>query len=305
MQFKIFCPVWGVKHLDLLDKALLKSLSWPLNRAEIEDAEWMVVTNNEQSFLKAQKSIKCVFPLSKQYSFIYPELIDPTIRVEETLLKALIAAMRRCLKAHTPMLMATPDYIFGDGTIKAFKLLSQRDECVSMAHMRVLPDILNKISDNAPTNADLLKMGMDHAHETWKGSEISLHNGFTVFGAIQWQRLSDKITLVRHWIPAPFYVNFTQDDLDFFENFKEGYYNNHLYLKTFALWDHLWAAKVIEQGRLRLIGSSDAAMMIEVTDGDKNLPRPNPIHQTNKDGYILNQPHNHIQRQFISTIRTS
>lgn len=300
---KIFCPVWGEKHLDLLSKALLKSLSWPSNKFEVDDAEWHIVTAEEKEFQEAKKRITRVFPRARFNSGIFPELKAKEEPIEATLLIALEHAIEDCLAWHQPMLMATPDYIFGDGTIECFRTLGIDDACVSMAHMRTLPAILESIPDSPPTNPKLLRLAMKNSHCTWTGSERELHDGCTVFGGIQWMKQSDEITLVRHWLPAPFYVNFTQDDLDFFKNFKAGHYNGHLYLRTFALWDHLWASRLIDQGRLRIIGSSDAAMMVEVTDEKANHPRPNYPHQTNRQGYILNQPHNHIQKQFVTIFR--
>ena len=55
-MIRIFLPCWGETHINLLKKALAKSLLWTGN--EICGAEWIVITNeNDNKIVSAIKEI--------------------------------------------------------------------------------------------------------------------------------------------------------------------------------------------------------------------------------------------------------
>ena len=290
---KIFTPCWGEKHKNLLKKALGKSLSWPKNKKAVEGATWYVTTDSESSFQELEPIYHGING-GKVVKFIRPEVTKPGNRV---LLETILLTMEACLKDNEPLLMATPDFIYGDGTIDAFKKMAGTKDTVSIAHMRVHPSILDEI-EGPIKNCWLMQHGFENAHVSWKTSEVTADPGSTFIGGISWTALALNHALVRHFLPTPLFVNFIPTDTVYFKA-----RHAHPLEQTFAVWDHIWPTKLIQEKRLRFIGSSDAALMLEVTEPHANVPPLNPPGKTQRDGFVHQQVHNNIQGQFVSSFR--
>lgn len=289
-RLKIFTPCWGEKHISLLKNCLGKSLSWPKNNAAIQGAEWFfvaedpkeadLITNAVKPFFKGQISVCVVKDLSKY-------------DVGISLMGPLKFAMENCIKENAQFLMATPDFIYGEGTIDAFKAIAEEPgSCVSIAHMRVLPSILHpdEYLDKLPFSNDyLVSLGFKHAHVTFSEANQRRYRG-----GVHVTDISPNIKAVQHYLPSPFFCNFIEKDLTSFEQIHEGK------VPGFGIWDHVWPTKLIEDGRLRYIGSSDAAMMLEVTDADKNVA---PLDEPHETGFFKKNLHNKIQKQFLYIYR--
>lgn len=288
---KIFCPVWGEKHLNLLDKALGASLRWPKNNYAISEAEWIIVTKDNDSFQKAKEIVKSINLNCKLSPIIYSELADKNVDSGMVLIRAVRAVAETCIAENKPLLMATPDFIYAEGTIDTFKEIGkEKGSCVSIAHIRALPQIMNHLRP-APTNKALMSKAWELAHLSWTGSNSRNPEKRIYRGGVKWTGLSKTQRLVQHYMPSPFFVNFLPKDLTSFNTPHEGR------PPGFGIWDHVWPTELINDGRLRYIGASEAAMMVEVTDQDMNVP---PLDSPNEDGFFRNHFHNNIQKQFLS-----
>lgn len=293
---RIFLPCWGDTHIDLLKNCLGKSLNWPKNKAAVDDSEWIVTTDSDESL---EKISDILFDIDN--SPIIISLVDKTVKYNAptVLFNVLNRTIEECVKDEEPLLMATPDYIFADGTIDSLKAIGDAPgSCVGFAHMRVLPDVLEKLNHRPPSNAELMRLGLNHPHPAWEDSEETANPGRTYYGGISWKRVGEKEIAVSHRLPAPFYVNFLKEDLEFFAAT-----HGHAFDHTFNLWDHLWPSVLLKEGRFRYIGSSDLALMMEVTDKEANVPPINPYNVTNKDKSVHESFHNLMCKQFISTFR--
>lgn len=298
---KIFCPVWGKKHIDLLYNALGYSLKWPCNAEEVKGAEWIITTDSDKSLSLIREAVGMIDPTASVYGIIKPGLVYPAAPAGTILMEALKETIVKCLSDNVPMLMATPDFIYGDGSIRAFKAsATDRGSCVTIAHMRVLPEIITEIHRHENSwetemfNDDLVNAGFKYPHITWEASGRESSPGISYAGGIQWHWVRDRVAAVQHYLPSPFFVNFLKEDLDFFSSAKPSH---------FLLWDHAWPAKLLESGRLRYIGSSEAALMLEVTEANANVPPNNPPGITNNDSSVKNGFHNIIQKQFLYIMR--
>lgn len=271
---KIFTPCWGEKHIKLLETCLGASFRFPKNASSLAHSEWVFLCNGDEAH-RVERIAELIIPSSK-------------IRIIRggDMMTAMLDVMESCVRDKDPMLMATPDFIYGDGTIDAFNKIGVANTCVSIAHMRVHPSILPFIQRGFTfPNDELMQLGMDHQHISWTNCEEGHKESMSYTGGIRWVR-HDNMHLIRHYLPSPFYVNFTQSDLDFFKG------------KTFNFWDHLWPTSLILALRLRYIGSSDAAMMLEVTDVDANVPQI-----LEAPAFHASYMHNQIQSQFVSVFR--
>lgn len=297
---RIFLPCWGDKHITLLEHCLLKSLSWKSNREAIKGAEWLVTTNTKSEADKIKQTIYDVDGSAKIFAVASDEVKNPG----PFLLSVLKHAIDMCLNDKSPMLMATPDYIYGDGTIKALRELGkEKGSVIGLAHMRVTPKILKylyQITEFGISNEQLVTLGLQHAHQAWKLSDEGLKEGVSYFGGISWKDVSGdyKVIAVKHRLPAPFFANFEKSDLEFFNNTHSSPHDH-----TFALWDHLFQSHLLNENRFRYIGSSDLALMLEVTEDEANIPPLNPPDKTNADDYCNRWFHNDMCKQFITVFR--
>lgn len=309
----VFCPVWGEKNLDLLENCLGRSLLRPLNKKAIDKAHWIVITDTQESGDRATRFIRSHFDSSVEVRVEARLLLKgESNHYRFVLLESLRQISRECLASNTPMLMATCDFYFGEGTIAAFqKVGSDPGSCVSIPNMRVLPSFLKRVAGNALSNPELIEVALDHAHDSWKYSEKSMgREGMTFIGGISWERIDQRVTAVRHYLPSPFYVNFSDVDVEFFNDpaaTMMKYCGSSLTggPPHFGVWDHVWTSLIISYERLRYIGSSDAALLLEVTDADLNVPDPNPEGKTNRDRFRGSGLHTAVQSQFIYSLRNA
>ncbi len=299
IPIRILSPVWGEKHLELFENALCRSLKWPKNRDAVQNVDWVFITDSQAMLKRCAILARDVAPHAKVEGLISEDLGKPNINNGHVLLKGVLQVIEKCLLDKLPLLMATPDFIFGNGTIQAFKEAGlTAGTCVSIPNMRVLPRVLTELTNQAPSNAELVSIGLKHPHAAWTNSQRGVDPGMTFGGGVSWFDLDKNVIGVRHWLPSPFYVNFLKEDLDYFKSDKTEYPHH------FMLWDHAWPSKLIDGGRVRYIGSSDGALMIEVTEEQDNVPPWNPKDKTNNDEYFKTSLHNIVQKQFIYTLRS-
>lgn len=299
---KIFLPCWGDKHIKLFSQAAGRTLAWPKNKASVKGSEWCVLTNGEFNEKDLTRAITTIDEDAKITFNFCTDLMTSNADKGPLLLSALLKVVRKCLDDKEPLLMVTPDYVYGDGTIEAIKQVAGNLYSVSFAHMRVEKKILDELTDPM-TNIQVQSLGMKNPHATWTKSHVEADPGFTFWGGIMWRDITKNLYAVTHYLPAPFFVNFHESDLEFFKA-KHPFPHDKL---TFALWDHLFPTKLIQEGRLRYIGSSDLACMIEATETEDNWPDHNPVGIKNGDGYVkttrLPVFHNMIHQQFVSCFR--
>ncbi len=293
---RIFTPCWGRKHLNLLEKALGTSFLWPGNHQLVREANWTFLTHGFDKKKIIEIASKIIPENQIDFIPFHGSPYDLTAKREFVMLDALYIMMERCIKENRPMLIATPDFIFGDYSIRNMALIGDQDGvCVSMPHPRVLPCTLNEITERPMSNAELISLAFKHPHKSWTLCEAGLKESGTYIGGIYWKKMSEKLVSVQHRMPSPYYVNFKPQDIHFFKT------PTGRRLSAFGAWDHDWPELLINEGRQRLIGSSDIATLIEVTDADLNVP-PITIGKE-ADKFQHSELHYRINRQFISSFR--
>ncbi len=309
MQFNILTMVYGSHHVSLFREACLRSLNWPKNREVIKDHEWHVYTKREH-FVEIDEMFKDV-PIKLGLMEIGEAMMVagcgmvPTAKCDASiiLLNGLRNELKICLKSGKRLLFAPPDTIFGDGSVA--NLISAGigpGSVVFAAHPRVLPSIIDEIKYRAATsgglsNARLVTLALEHSHDSWKYAELGHAKNNSFVGGICWQRTADPgIIEVRHRLPTPYFMSFTADDWNFWWG-----------TVGFGALDHTWPGQcLIRQERMRYIGSSDAAFVVEITDHDKNVPQEIKVETTKGlavDSYFNWALHNSINRQFLTYFR--
>ncbi len=271
--------------------ALGRSFHWLKNYDVVENAKWHLVSNPADA--EEVKSAAIEILPSAQIDM----LVDPRLGHSNpgfAMAHAVMRAMQICIDDGSPMLMATPDFVYGDGTIRTMMDVADRPgTCAGVAHIRVLPTFLSTIEPGL-SNANLMDRAFRHAHSTWRDGQCGADPTMSYHSGISWKWIGCGLSAVQHHMPSPFLVNFTPSDLKVWENDgKPG----------FGFWDHDWPTHLLREQRLRWIGSSDAAFMAEVTDPLCNLAKLMPRNPLDPDGFFKDSYHCQIQRQFVTIFR--
>lgn len=291
-QLRIFTTVWGEKHLDWFKKYCLRSLSFEKNRLAIEDATWCVLTTGEDR-PKIEAMIQESGLKLRHLEFIIfgPDFFENPHASGAFINQGLLLEISKNISMNTQMLLAPPDTIFGDGSVTSMREMArQRDSVIFVAHMRVLPDI--EVKDNM-SNANLVSSAFKHSHATWTFAQDGLDQINSYVGGVSWKYLDQGLFAVTHRLPTPYLINWTPEDIVFFKNQLH-----------WGVIDHAWPhACLIETERMRLVGSSDAAFMVEVTPADANIPPLAAYHDSEPDHFWKNLSHNKVNRMFSVILR--
>lgn len=299
-NFHIYTAVYGSHYVELFRKACFRSMNWPLNKAAVSGSTWNIYTKPEH-FAEFEEMFKGsgfklqLFQMGESMrvagcGFVKTSQCDGGV----ILLNGLRDQIYQCQKENKRLLLAPPDTIFGDGTVaNLIALGSVAGACVAVSHPRVLPTIIDDIEYLAATrgamsNASLVTLAMKHAHDSWKFAEIGNEKNSSFIGGIAWKQLGPGLYSVQHRLPTAYFVDFNTTDWDFWWG-----------QVSFGSWDHRWPAEnLIRQERQRLVGSSDACFIVEVTEWDKNVP-PNHVDNQvrDEDAYWNAHYHNEINRQ--------
>lgn len=290
MRIRLFSIVWGDKHIDWFERACVASLSLPKNTAALHDhvAVWDIATREgDRSALS-----KIAHRLDLPFQF-YPAQTE--LDHGPALQDSLIQVMRRCLSDNTTLLLAPPDTIFGDGSIgHIINAAISKNVCIAVPHVRAVPRILQE-NNFARSNARLVSLAWKHLHRTWRECDAARTHTNTFGGGVSWRQIGDGLYAVTHYIPTVYLANFLETDLEWF-----------LACKKPDAWDHAWPSKIVAEGRQRVVGSSDAAFMVELTGEFNNIPNVQLADPNEPDkywGFISNAAHPVFNRNVLSIFR--
>lgn len=308
VKFNLFTVLWGKHHLKLFRDGCFRSLNWTQNKAAIADNIWHIYSFpehfDELTEIFDKSNITAHIMQIPTHMYVDGCKPQPTETCDGGLiiLNLLRMEMKFCLENRSRMLFAPPDTIFGDGSLPAIlKAGDQPGSCVFVAHPRVLPEILEDIkytgaTDGSIDNARLVGLANKHAHLSWQQSELG-HKENNSFGTgVLWQRVSDKLVQLQHKLPTAYLVDFIIEDWNFWWG-----------CSSFGQYDHTWPeACMVRQQRQRLIGSSDAAFIVEITTHNQNVskvPRPEGLEHAPADFYLAQKLHNAHNRQTLVYFR--
>lgn len=295
---RIFTPAWGEKHLNLLENALGKTLRWPRNYEAIKHARWNIMCHVSEREPVMEIATKILPREQIDLLEFGVEIHQLTASRGIIMNEALIRIVALCIQEKAQMLMSTPDFLWGDGTIeKMIKSAEGRPRvCVPIMHPRVLPQIMEELG--APlNNFELATKAMKYPHSSWVSSEDGASPSGTRIGGIRWMRVKKGVISVQHRMPSPYLVNFTFDDYKFFQ------IDTPEKRAAFGAWDHDWSCELLKQGRIRQMQGSDAGFMAEVTSPECNVPPMGPYNASEPDIFWHEDYNHQINRQFVSCFR--
>lgn len=252
-------------------------MSWPRNHAAIKDATWSIYTENPEEVEKivSRLGIKVEF-----------KPLPNTGGSGEMLTTSLVQDLDQCEKNDEALITIQPDTIFGEGTLETLVKSGRKGIAVSVAHPRVLSDTFPELK--GPTsNAKLVGLAFDHLHPLWVDSNMDAEVNNVFISGVGWKKLSQDLYSVAVRIPTPYYINPLQSDVEYLKNLGAGG------------WDHHWPRHLIREQRQRLIGSSDAAFMVELTEPTRPSNQKTPRNALEPDHYRVNDEHHKVNRNSL------
>lgn len=304
-KFHAYTCVWGDQYIDWMNRALVRSLSWPGNKAAMQACKWTIFGERE----KVQRIFEVATQVVPFHQIDFQDLIFHSPG-QVNMLQQMMRVMQKCLLDKQPMLTAPPDTVFSDGAVESLlDWAAQPGTCVAVPHPRVLPEIMLDLNATPPSNAELVTMALEkHPHKCWTTADMSLNVSGTYVGGLAWEKYGDKLWGVRHRLPTIYMSNFTDEDRKFFSRTYMGQ------PMQYGMWDHEWPGalvvgpepvkegkvwKVKSNQRQRTVGFSDDTFIVEVTDAWKNVPTQTLVNKGDPDAFHRNEFHNRINRQYI------
>lgn len=300
-SIRLHTVIFGEHYFNCLERGLIPSLMWEKNKATLEfaQAKWSVFVKKSDHD-RAWDLVTKVLPKDQVDIFtIVPERMKHESQDRGTvLLDCLNKTAELCIAENSSMLMALPDFIFGDGSIRAFMEYGYEKNCVMVPHPRVLPGILNHITNKPLNNIDLVTLSWEHLHRSWTDSEVGPLQLGSFVGGVSWRHMPDNIIAVQHRLPSVALANFTVEDIEYFNEWHgdQG--------PAFGRYDWEWPSEcLIEQQRQRTISSSDIAFWCEVTMPDENCPTRQSSNPKEPDAFFMDNKHSRANRMIISSFR--
>lgn len=180
-----------------------------------------------------------------------------------------------------------PDNLIAKNSLyNLFTIGRHKRHCIAVPHFRVAPSFSCDFPIDEP---ELASLALEHIHNTFAQSNDYLEYNQCHLGFSQ-RRITDKITTVVHNMPTVFLINPTSSDISFFK--KTNY--------DVSEWDRGWLKKLIRENRLKVIGSSDLACIVEVTENTLN---DGMLRRNSFDDRRFDQHHNDSCNMFVYALR--
>lgn len=293
MKARLLTIVWGQPYIDWFDRACVASLEQPSNLKALREnvAVWDIVTKPED-----QDVVKDIASrLGLNMEFRLDEMTTQGVLTSGDILqRELITEMHLCFKNTQAFMLIPPDSIFGEGTIETLCVLGKpRGVCIAVPHVRVKPAILD-ISWRMKSNAHLVAAAWQQLHRTWVESDASRKQTNTYSGGCSWRKIRDGLYAVTHLLPTIYYAQFHESDI--------GWWNAQIRINV---WDHAWPSKVVAELRQRVVGSSDAAFIAEITPEFGNIPPCQLSDPEEPDKYWGKAAHQIFNRNSINIFRAA
>ena len=279
MRVRLSTLVFGRTYLEHFKRSV-KSLTWPKNRKALEGAVWSVHTD------LPEKVLGILEPLGFETEIHPAQPVNSHAAVGMLLLKTLVTDLEKCVGGDA-LLTAQPDTIFGEGTIKTLvEIGSEGMNAIAVSHPRVKVETFPVLTE--PTsNARLVRLAFEHLHEGWQACNLKADENNCFMGGVGWREIDQDLYAISVRIPTTYFVRPRGSDIDFLKTCKHGG------------WDHVWPAHLVEQQRHRLIGSSDAAFMVELTDLNRRGALTRSARIDELDAYKFNLDHHRTNRNSL------
>lgn len=283
-RLHIFTHAFNGAYASQWKRAGAVSLLWPRNLAALNtmDVLWDVYTSKSSE--EEVRAAAALLPFKFEVTAIDREK-DADLR----------AALEKAHKAQAYFMPAPPDIIWGDGSVESLLRLMPfaYGRCLAVPHVRVAEKkFMAGFTGEPLTNAQLVKKAFAALHEAFAGSEVPADRHNTGTTGTVWTRLATGVYAAGFFLPTIHLMQPTEDDVKWFKTTPG---TDH--------WDHRFPASLVAKDRHRIVGSSDAAFMAELTPDDLVHPPRHPTVKGKWDEYGGNLAHHSLNRNTVAIFR--
>jgi len=183
---------------------------------------------------------------------------------------ALIDQIKRCIAEDAMMFDTRPDTIYGNRSItNAVMTVRGKNVCLAASHPRVSWESIItsgvfaglKRMERSFENDELVDLAFDHGHQSLLGS-FDNEDFNRTHGGLSIRKINDTTYSVIYNTPMVWLSSFIKDDLKFFTS-PGPYWDDR--------WDHRWPRLLLQQNRLKVVGSSDLFFCVDATPDDQRV----------------------------------
>jgi len=286
LKLRLFTLVFRNRFLELLEYGCVKSLVWPKNKEALQGAVWDIYAYPDER----ERVLKIVDRVGIPVEF---HDIPNIHNIAQKLQACLIDEASRCAGKYG-LLTAQPDLVFGDGSIGTMIRIASEQSgcCVAVPHPRVNDsDFVKDMPDRILSNEELVSLAFKHMHRSWTDSNLALDRVNCFFSGSAWRELSEGIYGVSMRIPTIFLARPNDEDVTALRGYGLG------------AWDHKWPELLVKQQRQRLVGSSDAAFVVELTEKGTHTCAVREKLPNEQDIYRYDLNHHGVNRNTLAVWR--
>jgi len=273
--------VWGDKYIDWFFDYSLPSIMQSGNLPAIEGKDIVFyIYTKECDIHILDKRMKGNLYNYKIYS--EDEFSD---NARDMVINFIINTLEDGVKKNAMILWMPPDCIYSDRSVYNLVTLSDRKGVsIAVPHARVSSScvrdsgIINNFLDSKVDSSLLMDLTLQCMHASLRFADETLNNN-TTDGGIATRKLDKNNLAVIHNIPSVQLYSPTNDDISFYKK-----------RVTFSDNDHVWPHMLYRQSRLKVVGSSDIAFLVELTDDDDKTPDLTKDMRYNDEISIHNKP---------------
>lgn len=288
MKFRFFCFVYGDWHVSLLERILVRSLSQSRNRKAIPPESVISLYSDQQSMAAASTALDALAIVEEHIVAIDSdsELLQQRLFSQE---------IQTCFEQGATLIVLCPDNFWGDGSLANLLLIAgEQDACIAAPHVRVDQDkFLGAMGEGELDNPSLVALAMRTLHPSWIEADASQDESNSYFTGISMRAIGNGLYAVSHRLPTVWLARFTKEDVEFF----------HRNLGIRGLWDHHWPAQLVASKRQRVIGSSDAVFIAELTPSTTHRTQLNKTDPKAPDRYCAPSLHAGVNRNVTAIWR--
>jgi len=288
-KLHIFTHVSGALHIDRWKRAGAVSLLWPKNVNALGkyDVLWDIYTD-KKSFTEVSEFAEAL-PFRKEVT----EDVFSEDRSGGD--KAFRLSLAKAYAQEAYFMPAPVDIIWGDGSVNTLARMMDLGHCrcVAAPHVRVSEAKFMAGFNGSPlSNGQLVTKAFANLHECFAGSEVPADKANCFHSATAWTRLEEGLYAASFAIPTIHMMQPNKDDLAWYGK-NPG--TDH--------WDHRFPTSLVGTDRHRVIGSSDACFMAELTEDSRQAPSRGVVHKRQWDEYSGKLPHHIQNRNTVAVFR--
>lgn len=292
---RLFSIVYGERFLEWFENGCVRSLCWPRNRLALRRAVAFDLWTMPADAKRAKNAAERLgLPVNVQMLEPYKHGDDEARK--RSLFRALLGEMTLCVDQSSAFFWTAPDSVFGDGTAASvMELGAVPGVCVALAPMRVRAEgFIEAMGDGPIENASLVKLAFERMHPSFEQAEATrqLTNSFE--SGVSWRRLADGLYAVTHLCQSAYLMQPSKSDRSWFRDFNK-----------FGAYDHAFPRRLVEEQRQRVIGSSDAAFVAELTSVEAHVPKLAGTDPAEPDRYRYSSPQQAANRNVVCIWRAA